>query len=73
MKQQEITDKARARESAVHYMRQQGMTYQAIADRMGVNVSRVKELLRGYERHTKKLVKSLVPLRAYIKQLGESK
>lgn len=73
MKQQEITDGARARESAVYYMREQGMTHKAIANRMGVSVSRVKELLRGYERHTKNLVESLVPLREYIKQLGESK
>ena len=73
MKQQEISDEARARESAVYYLREQGMTHKAIANRIGVSVSRVKELLRSHERHTKNLVKSLFPLRAYIKQLVESK
>lgn len=71
MKQQEITDKAIARYTAVYYMRKQGMTYKAIAKRIGVSTGRAQQMLRGYEWRTKRMVEGLVHLRAYIKQLGE--
>jgi hypothetical protein len=71
MTQEEISDIARARCSAIAYMREQGMTFDAIGRRCGISHSRAHQMYEKHKRnmqyalravHRQKLIELLTPI-----------
>jgi hypothetical protein len=71
MTQEEINDIARARCSAIAYMREQGMTFDAIGKKCGISHSRANQMYKKHERnmqyalravHRQKLIELLTPI-----------
>ena len=70
MSQKRISDRARARWSAAAYMREQGMTYKSIGERMGVNRERARQMCAAHERTVERSARSLRGVRGYLELLG---
>jgi len=69
MTQEEISDIARARCSAIAYMREQGMTYDAIGKRCGISHSRAQQMYEKHVRNTEALCRRTKDLIQLIKQI----
>jgi hypothetical protein len=69
MTREEISDRARARASAVAYMREQGMTYAVIGAKVGISVSRAQQLYKRHVRNTAHLCRRTKDLTELLKQI----
>ena len=72
MEQQIISDKSQARCSAAAYMREQGMTYKSIGERMGVSPERARQLREKHRRTVERSARELRYIREYLELLGGS-
>ena len=72
MSQKRISDKSRARCSAAAYMREQGMTYKSIGERMGVSPDRARQLCEKHKRAVGRSARELRYTREYLELLGGS-
>jgi len=57
MTREEVSDAARAYASGIAYLREQGMTYDAISARCGISRSRAKQLVDKHQRSQKNLLR----------------
>lgn len=69
MTQEEISDRAMARASAIAYMREQGMTYAAIGARCGISACRAQQMYQRHMRNTERLYRRTKNLIEAIKQI----
>lgn len=70
MTQEEISDRAMARASAVAYMREQGMRYSAIGARCGISACRAQQMYQRHVRDTAQLCRRTKDLTELIKQIA---
>ena len=70
-KQQAINDMVLARCEYVLYLRERGMTYQAIADRLGVTRENVRQRLNRAMRERRKTVRSLKDMVPTVQAVSE--